>query len=109
MSGCLYNVATEGNNVATLENTMTTVAVRDLKNKLSEYLRKVKAGERVVITERGKAVAVISTAGRPVHEGIEAMVRERAARWGGGKPRGARRPPKIKGPSVADAVIEGRR
>ena len=32
---------------------MTTVAVRGLKNRLSEYLRKVKAGERVVITEEG--------------------------------------------------------
>ena len=88
---------------------MTTVAIRELKNRLSEYLRKVKAGERVVVTERGKAVAVISTAARPVDAGIEMMVRERAARWGGGKPRGARRPPKIKGPSVAQAVIEGRR
>jgi hypothetical protein len=33
---------------------MTTVAIRELKNRLSEYLRKVKAGERVVITERGR-------------------------------------------------------
>ena len=88
---------------------MKTVAVRELKNRLSEYLRKVKAGERVVVTERGKAVAVISTAGRALDEGIEAMIRERAARWGGGKPRGARRPPKIKGASVAKAVIEDRR
>ena len=38
---------------------MTTVAVRELKNRLSEYLRKVKAGERVVITERGRAIAMI--------------------------------------------------
>lgn len=88
---------------------MRTVAVRELKNKLSEYLRKVKAGERVVVTERGKAVAVISTVGSPVDEGIEGLVRERAARWGGGKPRGAKRPPKMKGRSVAEAVIEGRR
>lgn len=88
---------------------MRTVAVRELKNKLSEYLRRVKAGERVVVTERGKPVAMISTAGGPVNEGIEAMIREHAARWGGGKPRGARRPPKIKGPSVADAVIQDRR
>jgi len=67
---------------------MTTVAVRELKNRLSEYLRKVKAGERVVITERGRAVAVISAAETPVDERIEAMVRERAARWGGGKAAG---------------------
>lgn len=88
---------------------MATVAIRELKNRLSEYLRKVKAGERLVVTERGKAVAVISSAGSPSDEGIEAMVRERTARWGGGKPRGARRPPKIKGPSVSQAVIEDRR
>jgi prevent-host-death family protein len=88
---------------------MTTVAVRELKNRLSEYLRKVKAGERVVITERGRAIAMISAAEIPVDKDIEALVRERAARWTGGKPQGARRPAKIKGPSVAEAVIEDRR
>ena len=46
---------------------------------------------------------------RPVNKGIEVLIRERLAHWGGGKPRGARRPPKIKGPSVADAVIQDRR
>jgi prevent-host-death family protein len=88
---------------------MTTVAVRELKNRLSEYLRKVKAGERVVITERGRAIATISAAEMPVDEDIEELVRERAAHWAGGKPRGAKRPAKIKGPSVAEAVIEDRR
>lgn len=88
---------------------MANVAIRELKNRLSEYLRRVKKGERLVITERGKPVAVISSAEKPVHEGIEAMVRERAARWSGGKPRGAKRPPRIKGPSVAQAVLEDRR
>ena len=33
------------------------VSVRDLKNRLSEYLRKVSAGQEVVVTSRGKAVA----------------------------------------------------
>ena len=88
---------------------MATVAVRELKNKLSEYLRRVKAGERLVVTERGRPVAVISNAGNLADQRIEVMIRERAARWGGGKPRGGRRPPKIKGPSVAAAVIEDRR
>ena len=55
-----------------------------------------------------RGVTVSKLKKRPVDEGIEAMVRERAARWEGGKPRGARRPPKIKGPSVADAVIQDR-
>lgn len=42
------------------------VPVRDLKNRLSEYLRKVSAGQEVVVTSRGKAVArlVAPRAGR---------------------------------------------
>lgn len=88
---------------------MATVAVRELKNRLSEYLHRVKMGERLVVTERGKPIAVITSAGRPRDERIEAMIRDREARWEGGKPRGARRPPRIKGPSVAEAVIEDRR
>ena len=44
------------------------VSVRDLKNRLSEYLRKVSAGQEVVVTSRGKPVArlVAPRAGRRV-------------------------------------------
>jgi len=34
-----------------------TVGVRDLKNKLSEYLRRVRLGESVLVTDRGEVVA----------------------------------------------------
>ena len=36
------------------------------------------------------------------------LVREGRAEWGGGKPEGARKPVRVKGPSVAEAVIEDR-
>lgn len=36
---------------------MRTAGVAQLKARLSEYLDQVKAGEEVVVTERGKAVA----------------------------------------------------
>ena len=36
---------------------MQTVGVRVLKNKLSEYLRRVRLGERVLVTDRGEVVA----------------------------------------------------
>lgn len=36
-----------------------TVGTRELKNRLSEYLRRVKAGETVIITERGVPVGQI--------------------------------------------------
>jgi antitoxin (DNA-binding transcriptional repressor) of toxin-antitoxin stability system len=88
---------------------MIMVEIREIKNRLGEYLRKAKVGERIIVTERGKPVAVITRPGGVVEERIEGMIRERQALWGGGKPRGSRKPPKIKGPSVADAVIEDRR
>lgn len=89
---------------------MAAVGIRDLKNQLSRYLKRVRAGERLVVTERGEPVAILSPpASTPADRRIEAMLRRGAARWGGGKPRGASRPPRIKGPSVAQAVIEDRR
>jgi len=36
---------------------MTTAAVSDLKARLSEYLKRVKGGAEVLITDRGKPVA----------------------------------------------------
>jgi prevent-host-death family protein len=89
---------------------MVAVGVRELKNVLSQYLKRVKTGERVVVTERGRPIAIISPpTATPTDQRIEAMLREGKARWGGGKPKGALRPPRIKGPSVAQAVIEDRR
>lgn len=39
---------------------VVNVPVRELKNRLSAYLRRVKQGERLVVTERGKPVAEVS-------------------------------------------------
>lgn len=36
------------------------VGVRDLKNNLSRYLDRVKAGEEVIVTDRGRPVARLS-------------------------------------------------
>lgn len=89
---------------------MVTVGIRQLKNRLSHYLRRVKTGERLLVTERGKSVAVVSPpAEKATDRRVEAMLRERIARWDGGKPRGSARPARIKGRSMAQAVIEGRR
>lgn len=89
---------------------MRTVGVRELRNRLSEYLRRVKAGERVLVTERGRPVAMLSapTETSARHE-IEQMLRDGLARWGGGKPVGSVRPPRNRGATVSDAVIEDRR
>lgn len=36
---------------------MTTVGIRNLKNSLSQYLHRVKSGERVVITDHNRIIA----------------------------------------------------
>lgn len=43
---------------------MQTVGVRELKNKLSEYLRRVRLGERVLVTDRGEVVAELMPPGQ---------------------------------------------
>jgi antitoxin (DNA-binding transcriptional repressor) of toxin-antitoxin stability system len=43
---------------------MKTVGVRELKNRLSEYLRHVRAGEGVLVTDRGEVVAELTLPGQ---------------------------------------------
>lgn len=88
---------------------MITVGIRQAKNRLSEYLRKVRAGERVVITERGKPIAEITKPRSTGNERLEAMVRDGEAFWSGGKPKGSKKRVKIKGRPISDTVIEDRR
>jgi prevent-host-death family protein len=89
---------------------MASVGVKDLKNRLSDYLRRVRAGEDVVITDRGEPVATLSALDqKPAVKKAWSLVREGKAEWSGGKPAGAARPPRPRGQSVADAVIEDRR
>lgn len=42
---------------------MKTVGVRELKDRLSEYIRRVREGEGVLITDRGEVVAEIGPLG----------------------------------------------
>jgi prevent-host-death family protein len=89
--------------------TMNRVGIRELKNKLSRYLRDVKKGKPIAITERGKSIAVLM----PVDSPDLQLARELSARgvgsWKGGKPKGASRPVIIKGKSISQVVIEERR
>ena len=38
---------------------MTVVGIRDLKNQLPKYLDLVRKGEQIIVTDRGKPIAVI--------------------------------------------------
>ena len=43
---------------------MIVVGLRELKNRLSEYVRQVKAGESILVTDRGTVVAELRPPGR---------------------------------------------
>ena len=89
---------------------MTTVGVRNLKNRLSEFLRRASNGERITVTDRGHPVAVLGPPDTGAErEAVTGMVRERLALWSGGKPRGAARPVRVRGTPVSRTVIEERR
>jgi prevent-host-death family protein len=45
---------------------MKTVGVRALKNQLSEYLRQVRSGERLLVTDRGEVIAEITPPKHPI-------------------------------------------
>ena len=38
---------------------METIGIRELKENLSRYMKKVKTGEKIVVTDRKKEIAVI--------------------------------------------------
>ena len=89
---------------------MASVGIRELKNHLSAFLNRVRSGERLGVTDRGRTIAIISPpANTEADQRIQAMFKDGVVRWKGGKPKGAKRPPRIKGESVAQAVIERRR
>ena len=59
----------------------TTVNIRELKGRLSHYLRLVKTGETVEITERGAPIGRIIPMALPVQERIKAMARSGLLLW----------------------------
>jgi prevent-host-death family protein len=92
-----------------------TASVVELKARLSEHLRQVKAGHEVVVTERGVPVARLL----PLDDGVRRSTRRlRLMRSGVIKPGRGKLPAALKrapegppppGGSVVDALLEERR
>lgn len=89
---------------------METVGIRELKRNLSGYLRSVKAGNKVVITDRKKEIAVIVPFRTADEQGkILRLIQEGVADWSGEKPHGLSTRVRSTGKSVSEAVVEDRR
>jgi prevent-host-death family protein len=89
---------------------MKTIGIRELKENLSCYMRKVKTGEKIVVTDRKKEIAVIMPlANKDREEKIYQLIQRGKACWSGGKPSGMPKRVVSRGKSVSGAVIEDRR
>lgn len=85
------------------------VGIRDLKARLSEYVRDVKAGGTVVVTEHGRPVARIIPEPRPIGDRLRAMAKAGEIVWNGDAYRPDPPVARAKGPqSVSDLIVEER-
>jgi prevent-host-death family protein len=88
---------------------MTTVGIRQLRDHLSDYLRRVREGEHLRITDRGEPIGDLVPADSSAAAiRAQELVRQGRARWNGGKPRGLKSAPRPRAGTVGDAVIEDR-
>lgn len=89
-----------------------TVGVRELKAQLSAYLRQVKAGQTIVITERGTPIGRITPAGAhllTIEEKMQRLVDAGLVEWSGQKPEPFEPVAVNDGPVLAsDLVVEMR-
>jgi prevent-host-death family protein len=85
---------------------MITVGVRELKTNLSRYLAKVQEGEEVVVTERGREVALFLPISAE-RRALKALAGAGKARLGAGKPQGASGIT-CEGKTMAETVVEER-
>ena len=89
---------------------MDTVGVRELKTHLSRYLKGVRRGAQLLVTDRGRSIATISPVDAPADvDWAHQLVAQGHAHWNGGKPAGAGRPAKATRRTASSIVLEDRR
>ncbi len=65
--------------------TVTTVGIRELKTHLSKYVRQVKRGDTIVITDHGKPVGRIVPVEQTIEEKLLALRDSGFLEWDGEK------------------------
>ncbi len=61
------------------------VGTRELKSRLSAYLRKVKSGQTITVTEHGVAIGQIIPLKSSLEERLHALVQSGIGEWDGGR------------------------
>lgn len=85
------------------------VSIRELKSRLSHYLRLTRKGESVVITDRGLPIGRIVPIGRDLEQRLAAMREAGHAQWSGRKLRSRVPVARVRGRgTVAALLVEDR-
>jgi len=86
-----------------------TVGVRELKAHLSEYLRRVRQGQTVIITDHGRPVGRILPVEAALNERLEALRQAGMVSWSGRKLKSLTPPAVNRGDrQVSDLLVEMR-
>jgi len=89
---------------------MESVGIRELKAHLSHHLRRVRAGVRLAVTERGRTIATITPSEALADtDWARQLVADGHAQWNGGKPSGAKLPSRAGKPTASSVVLDDRR
>lgn len=89
--------------------TEKTVGIRELKTHLGKYLRIVRTGETILITDRGQPVGRIVPANQPLEARLQSMIEAGSLAWSGHKLEPLVPVAQVRGNnSVADLLIEDR-
>ena len=94
--------------------TAVRAGVRDLKNRLTSYLKVAKANGEVIVTERGKAIAVIRPIdAKGIPESLEARLAALSARGEIAAPERSLLPrvrrARVRGRPVSEEIVAERR
>ena len=85
------------------------IGIRELKSKLSQYVRDVKTGATIVVTERGRRVARMVRESDSLVERIQMLKNAGSIQWSGRRLRNAKPVAQLRGKrAVADVLIESR-
>ena len=89
-------------------------SVRELKNRLSDYLRSVRKGHAVTVTSYNKPIARLTPVPAAGGAGLSRLIEAGLVAWSGKKPRGGAAKERVRlksrdGKTLSDLVLEDRR
>jgi antitoxin (DNA-binding transcriptional repressor) of toxin-antitoxin stability system len=88
---------------------MVQAGLREFKNRLGYYARKVRKGEVVEVTDRGRPFARFEPSpGATLRERLEPLIKSGQVSWGGGKFVGLNPRIRVTGKPLSEMIVEDR-